>query len=212
MEWKKNLYDYQAEPPLQAWSQIKDQLDMEAPAALREQLYQLESAPPPQAWETISAGLTQVSPQQAPVKKIWYRRSWTIAAAAAVAAVVFGINYKKDDASAAAGVSTSVINPLPASPELENPQQMANSFPDADPVMTAMKNKDNNYLYFITGNGEARRLSYKLQHLLPAIRENKHHKTIDAWTEILEHSPSAPVGGSFLEMVDMVKRMETRKN
>lgn len=208
MEWKKNLFEYQATPPPTAWDQISAELSEEAPATLREALYQFEAAAPPSSWNTIVSQLNEVESSPARVRKLWYQKPWTVAAAAAVAAVVFGIGYSNYKSANPSGIATAVIDPL--SPGQASATTIQQS-PEPDPLVTAMKNKDNNYIYFMTSTGEAKRLSYKLQHLLPAIKENKSDKTLNAWTNILKSSPAA-AGGSFFDMVEMVKTMERQKN
>jgi hypothetical protein len=208
MEWKKNLFEYQAPPPPNAWDKIASELSADAPALLREELYQLEATPPPSAWDAVVSQLSEQEVTPAKVRKIWYQRPWTMAAAAAVAAVIFGIGYNNNKSANNAGLSTAVIDPISGT---QAPASTSVTAPEPDPLVTAMKNKDNNYIYFMTPTGEAKRLSYKLQHLLPAIKENKANKTLNAWTKMLESSPAA-AGGSFFDIVEMVKTMEQQKN
>lgn len=208
MEWKKNLFEYQAPPPPNAWDKIASELSADAPASLREELYQLEATPPPSAWDAVVSQLSEQEETPAKVRKIWYQRPWTMAAAAAVAAVIFGIGYNNNKSANNAGLSTAVIDPISGT---QAPASTSVTAPEPDPLVTAMKNKDNNYIYFMTPTGEAKRLSYKLQHLLPAIKENKANKTLNAWTKMLESSPAA-AGGSFFDIVEMVKTMEQQKN
>lgn len=208
MEWKKNLFEYQAPPPPNAWDKIASELSADAPASLREELYQLEATPPPSAWDAVVSQLSEQEVTPAKVRKIWYQRPWTMAAAAAVAAVIFGIGYNNNKSANNAGLSTAVIDPISGT---QAPASTSVTAPEPDPLVTAMKNKDNNYIYFMTPTGEAKRLSYKLQHLLPAIKENKANKTLNAWTKMLESSPAA-AGGSFFDIVEMVKTMEQQKN
>lgn len=210
MEWKKNLFDYQAEPPAQAWDKINEQLELDAPVALREQLFAYEAAPPERLWDEVAARITETTAEPAPVKQLWYRKPWNIVAAAGIAAVIFGINYNRSNQSTTSGISTSVVSPIPADadPAAATPEQA----PQQDPLRSAMENKDNNYIYFTTNAGETKRLSYKLQHLLPAIKENKNDKTLESWTNSLGTSAMAPASGDFLEIVEMVKQMEKQKN
>jgi hypothetical protein len=163
MEWKKNLSDYQAEPPAQAWDHIATQLDQEAPAFIQETLYHLDAAPPASVWAEVSNQLGQTVSPPATVKKLWYRNPWNVAAAAAVAAVIFGITYTKDSSQASSGISTAVVSPMPNAPTHQGAGQENTATSDPDPLGTAMKNKDNNYLYFVSKSGETKRLSYKLQ-------------------------------------------------
>lgn len=205
MEWKKNLFEYQAPPPPNAWDQIAAELAQDAPAALREELYQYEAAPPPSSWEAVASQLNEQSATPAKVRKLWYQQPWSVAAAAAIAAVIFGVGYNNYRSSNNAGLATAVVDPITATQSTTAPS------PEPDPLVTAMKNKDNNYIYFTTPSGEPKRLSYKLQHLLPAIRENKADKTLSTWTKMLETSP-AVASGSFFDIVEMVKTMEQQKN
>jgi hypothetical protein len=208
MEWKKNLFDYQAPPPPNAWDQIAAELAQDAPSALREELYRYEAAPPPSSWDAVASQLNQQEVAPAKVRKIWYQKPWTVAAAAAIAAVVFGIGYYNNKSANSSGLASAVMDPISGT---EASVTTTTDAPDPDPLLTAMKNKDNNYIYFTTPAGEAKRLSYKLQHLLPAIKENKANKTLNAWSRMLESSPAA-AGGSFFDIVEMVKTMEQQKN
>lgn len=208
MEWKKNLFDYQAPPPPNAWDKIASDIAQDAPSALRETLYQFEATPPPSSWDAVVGQLNDQEPAPATIRKIWYQRPWTMAAAAAIAAVIFGVGYYNNQSANNAGLASAVLDPISSNRATTSTTAAA---PEPDPLVTAMKNKDNNYIYFMTPSGEPKRLSYKLQHLLPAIRENKTNKTLNAWTKMLESSPAA-AGGSFFDMVEMVKSMEKQKN
>ena len=208
MEWKKNLFDYQAPPPPNAWEQIAAELAQDAPSTLREELYQFEAAPPPSSWDAVVSQLNEQEVAPTKVRKIWYQRPWTVAAAAAIAAVLFGIGYNNNKSANSAGLATAVMDPVS---ETQLSVTTTDEAPEPDPLVTAMKNNDNNYIYYTTPSGEAKRLSYKLQHLLPAIKENKANKTLNALTSMLESSPAA-AGGSFFDIVEMVKTMEQQKN
>jgi negative regulator of sigma E activity len=208
MEWKKNLFDYQAPPPPNAWEQIAAELAQDAPSTLRAELYQYEAAPPPSSWDAVVSQLNEQEVAPTKIRKIWYQRPWTVAAAAAIAAVIFGIGYNNNKSANNAGLASAVMDPISGS---QASATTSAELPEPDPLVTAMKNKDNNYIYFTTSSGEAKRISYKLQHLLPAIKENKANKTLSAWTSMLESSPAA-AGGSFFDIVEMVKTMEKQKN
>jgi hypothetical protein len=118
MEWKKNLYQYEEQPPVHVWDLVARELESDVPE-VRNILIDLEAALPANAWENIAADIhTKV-----PVRSItpWYRKPWNIAAAATTAAVLWGTIYLRNpkDPISPAEISTSVFKPAPR-PEMND--------------------------------------------------------------------------------------------
>ena len=211
MEWRKNLYHLEEQPPEQSWDLISKELEDDIPA-IRLKFQDLDSSPPPAVWEAVVNELDKTTKSKvAPVK--WYQKSWNILAAAVFAAVVFGVLYININKFDAAGISTAVINPIPDSNSNTGSVQPA---PQQEPSvldLTAEQAslKDNNYLYFTSVNGETKRLSYKLKTFLPALKNKKHHVVLDQWTSTLENSTLVPSGNNFFDIVEMVKLVEQKQ-
>jgi hypothetical protein len=116
MEWRKNLYHFEATPPDDAWENVKKELDSDVPK-IRELLAEYTEQPPVPVWEAISAELdkseeTPDKSQKTPL--IWYRRpSFVTSAAASIAGIVllytFFFSERKDFSPA--DVSASVYKP-----------------------------------------------------------------------------------------------------
>jgi hypothetical protein len=89
MEWQKNLYQFEAVPPADAWKNVKKELDSDVPK-IRELLTDYTEQPPSIVWSAISSELDR--PEKTPV--IWFRKPAVVtAAAASVAALVLLYSY-----------------------------------------------------------------------------------------------------------------------
>lgn len=116
MEWRKNLYQFEATPPDDAWENVKKELDSDVPK-IRELLADYSEQPPAPVWAGISAELdkseeTPDKSEKTPV--IWYRRpSFVTSAAASIAGIVllytFFFSERKDFSPA--DLSASVYKP-----------------------------------------------------------------------------------------------------
>ena len=201
MEWRKNLYHFEEQPPEQAWELISKELEEDIPA-LRNKLFDVTAVPPPEVWHAVASEINgeETNPVQAPV--IWYKKSWNIAAAAVFAAVLFGVVYLNSNKIDPAGMSTAVINPVPSSKNDPAPA------PQKDPV--SIFQNDNNYIYFTSANGETKRLSYKLKPLLPALTKREHHVLLDKWSNTIENSAFIPSGNNFFDIVEMLRMVEQK--
>lgn len=236
MDWRKNLYHYEEQPPLKAWEAISSELNDDIPS-LRDRMYNYESVPPAGVWQAVASEISGRETDQSPV--IWYKKPWNVAAAAVTAAVVFGAVYF-NSYKLPTGVSTAVINPVsPSSSQPDIPATPPAPQPSAQPAEPASlaaadatnkqsfgtsaiekparkkatpsrKKDDSNYIYFTSSNGEERRLSYKLQPLLPAIKEKKHNEMLDKWSTALEKSAFVPSGNNFFDIVDMIRMVDQR--
>jgi hypothetical protein len=115
MEWRKNLYDYEAAPPNDTWEKISRELDSDVPA-VREALYDYAEAPPQGVWSLIEGQLDdhKVIPL--------YRRyrkpiAYTAAAAAVLTGVMFFSNlFSTDEKSFSPDISASVFKPVESVP------------------------------------------------------------------------------------------------
>lgn len=89
MEWRKNLYQFEATPPDDAWENVKKELETDVPK-IRELFDEYTAQPPAQVWNAITTELDRS--EKTPV--IWYRRpSFVTAAAASIAGIVFLYTY-----------------------------------------------------------------------------------------------------------------------
>jgi hypothetical protein len=115
MEWRKNLYDYEAAPPNDTWEKISRELDSDVPA-IREALYNYAEAPPQGVWPLIEVQLED--PKVVPLYRR-YRRpiAYTAAAAAVVAGIMFFSNlFNTDKKSFTPDISASVFKPVESVP------------------------------------------------------------------------------------------------
>jgi hypothetical protein len=89
MEWRKNLYQFEATPTDDAWENIKKELETDVPK-IRELFDEYTAQPPAQVWNAISSELDRS--EKTPV--IWYLRPYFVtAAAASIAGIVFLYTY-----------------------------------------------------------------------------------------------------------------------
>lgn len=232
MEWRKNLYQYEEQPPVHVWNLIATELESDVPE-IRNKLVDLEAAPPSGTWENIVVEMAE----EATVHSItpWYKKPWNIAAAAASAAILISTIYlgNQKDSISSGEISTSVFKPatrpqnndLSSKPAVPQPILEADLSPGiaqsnidqthlSNYPKTARKTtrrKDSNYIYFTLGSGDERRLSYKLEEFLPAIRNRKQNELLDHWSAALENSAFVPSGNNFFDIVEMVKMVEEQR-
>lgn len=229
MDWRKNLYDFEEQPPEHIWDKVSDELAADAPASLREGLYAYQEVPPAAVWDKVREELGW----EKPVRVLWPAGSWKIATAAAAATLLFGAFYFNRDAGTPK-VAASVIQPLEPAIPRQTPAPLASvTAPAVDSLpaqeqtsMAALPGKtvsgpvksrtrkpapDRNYIYFTSSEGDLRRLSYKLEKLLPAIRSNRKNEMVSEWTSALERSTFVPSGNNFFDIVEMVKMAEEKQ-
>ena len=231
MEWRNKLYHYEERPPEHVWANVSEELGQDAPVSLREGLYTLQETPPPHAWDQITAALK-------PEEPVRLKRSsgvWRVALAAAAATVAFVAFFLNRD-TAVPKVSVSMIrsvqpaptpapvpepktstpipsvDPLPPSSQHESVSNTAVSpAPKSTKTPARLTVKDPNYIYFTSRSGDQRRLSYKLEKMLPAIRSQERNDTVTRWTSTLEHSSFVPCGNNFFDILELVKLIEQQK-
>ena len=115
MEWRKNLYDFEAAPPNDTWEKISRELDSDVPA-IREALYEYAEAPPQDIWSRIEVQLED--PKVVPLFRR-YRKpiAYTAAAAAVLTGVMFFSNlFNTDEKSFSPDISASVFKPVESVP------------------------------------------------------------------------------------------------
>lgn len=228
MEWRNKLYHYEEEPPEHVWDRVSGELEQDAPAYIRESLYELRETPPADAWENISGALGKEKTGK--VRRI--PGSWKVASAIAAAVLAF-LPFLIWRESLAPKVSVSMIRPSRPEPSPSPVPQNATSAltPDNEVREPSMSiepliqeslsdnthssgsigmvfQKDRNYIYFTSRSGEQRRISYKLEKLLPAIRSHVRNDTVARWMSTLEHSSFIPSGNNFFDILEMVKLAE----
>ena len=208
MEWRKNLYHLEEQPPEQSWELISKELEDDIPA-LRMKLYDLSTEPPEGTWDAVESKLDPTEKKRPEAPVIWYRKSWNLAAAAIFAVVLFGVVYINFNKLNPTDISTAVINPLPASQtDGPNPESVIESVVNLPAEEASLK--DNNYIYFTSVNGDTRRLSYKLKPFLPALKNKRHHAVLDKWSSQLEKSSFVPSGNNFFDIMEMVQLVEQK--
>jgi hypothetical protein len=111
MEWRKNLYDYEAAPPNDAWDKISRELDSDVPA-IREALHDYAEVPPQGVWTRIENQLDD--PKVVPLYRRYQKPIAYIAAAAAVlTGVMFFSNLAgTDEKTFSPDISASVFKPI----------------------------------------------------------------------------------------------------
>lgn len=239
MEWRKNLYQYEAKPPASAWENIEKELDSDVPA-FRNMFTNFEAAPPASAWNRISSALEK--PQATPL--IWYRRPTVVAAAASLAGIIFLYGYFFADSKdfSAPDVSASVYKPAieaTTAPEVTDKKDLTDKKslavlpapvlpdePEFKPATGNTKNAapvnarrnssgmetlrvnpdDENYIYLVTNSGEVKRVSYKLEKMIPEIRKQDGDK-LRRWASKLENAAFIPAGNNFFDIAEMLRVM-----
>jgi hypothetical protein len=238
MEWRKNLYDYEATPPDNAWKNISQELDSDVPA-IREALYNYAEVPPQGVWSHIESRLED--PKVVPFFRR-YKRS--IAYVAASAAVVAGILFFSDllgtqEKTFSPDLSASVYKsvepaPVPADSPAADPTDSNISSRQtpvtiqkqpveatADPRNETRKTiasiqpvrfdpEDDNYIYLTAANGEIKRVSYKFEEMIPEMKK-QNSELIRKWKEKLEASSFVPAGSNFFDIAEMVKLLQEEK-
>lgn len=204
MEWQKNLYQFEAVPPADAWENVKKELDSDVPK-IRELLADYTEQPPAIVWSAITSELE--SAEKTPV--IWYRKPAIVtAAAASVAALVFLYSYffaGPEDFSLT-DVSASVYKPAVQGNQTQSSSNTdeKDSMEKQDPASVKMNPDDENYIYLVTNSGEVKRVSYKLEKMISEIRKQDGDK-LRKWTDKLEKSAFIPAGNNFFDIAEMVR-------
>ncbi len=198
MEWRKNLYQFEVTPPANAWDNIRAELESDVPV-IRKALTDYAEEPPALVWEAITKQLDLPGK----TSLVWYRRpAYVTLAAASVAAIVFlFVNFytgRKD--FSAADVAASVYKPGPVI------QPAATS----DPVAVRMDNEDENYIYLVTKSGEVKRVSYKLEKMVPEIMKQDGEK-FRKWSNKIEASAFIPAGNNFFDIAEMIRILGDEK-
>jgi hypothetical protein len=235
MEWRKNLYQFEENPPGNSWKNIRERLDEDVPM-VREALENFEEVPPAQSWKAISASLDNV-PVVAPVR--WYRRPAVITAAAAVlAGIIFFSAYLSQNETNNQGLSASVLKPVtpkatvPSGSDsfssasadvLTPPVSIAEQPPSPSdavdtrnekytpgPVHFKFDRDDENYIYLTTSTGELKRVSYKFEELIPEIRRQD-GEIVQQWKNKLATSAFIPAGNNFFDIAEMIRLMEEER-
>jgi hypothetical protein len=214
MEWQKNLYQFEAVPPADAWENVKKELDSDVPK-FRELLADYTEKPPANVWSAITSELEK--PEKTPV--IWYRKPAIVtAAAASVAALVFLYSYffaGPEDFSVT-DVSASVYKPAVqgsetlSSTNTDEKGSMEKQPLQSDPASVKMNPDDENYIYLVTNSGEVKRVSYKLEKMISEIR-NQDGDKLRKWTDKLEKSAFIPAGNNFFDIAEMVRVISDEK-
>jgi hypothetical protein len=237
MEWRKNLYEYEAAPPEDTWGKIVMELDQDVPS-IREALYDYAEEPPASSWLTILAEMDE--PKTVSINK--YRRplGYVAAAAAVLAGVIFftkmdysGSKEFRPDISASVykpsvPEKSTIDPPAPGTTSIQEPTGISpNTKAEPTPeIQTEQRNEtrrsiasiqpvrfdpnDENYIYLTTYNGEVKRISYKFEEMIPEIKK-QNSELIRKWRAKLESSSFVPAGNNFFDIAEMVKILEEEK-
>jgi len=73
--------------------------------------------------------------------------------------------------------------------------------------MKSVQFDDGNYIHIVSSEGNTTRLSYKLQEMIPAIRNDVDNPRLNQWKSKLQSSAFIPAGANFFDIADMVKML-----
>jgi len=73
--------------------------------------------------------------------------------------------------------------------------------------MKSVQFDDGNYIHIVSSEGNTTRLSYKLQEMIPAIRNDVDNSRLNQWKSKLQSSAFIPAGANFFDIADMVKML-----
>jgi len=73
--------------------------------------------------------------------------------------------------------------------------------------MKSVQFDDGNYIHIVSSEGNTTRLSYKLQEMIPAIRNDVDNSRLNQWKSKLQASAFIPAGANFFDIADMVKML-----
>ena len=231
MEWRNRLYQFEAQPPEHIWDNISEELGLDAPISLREGLYQLDEAPPEGAWDRIAGTL-----EPAREGKVRRMPGWSKVAVAIAASIIAFLPFMIRKDNVAPKVSVSMIRPpitqpspdplpeirpsdgsiadVPVLPSRPLDNQAPDPLPSAKHIGKARERiieKDHNYIYFTSRSGDQRRISYKLEKMLPAIRSDLRNDTVAQWMSALENSRFIPSGNNFFDILELVKLVDQKQ-
>ncbi len=130
---KKKLFDYQAEPPLTAWSRIADALDKEDLQNYPDKLYHFEEQPPAALWQKIDAHLPAKKPLASVISffKVPAKYAAILFIAATIGLLLL-LNLKKNPiplhASTVLVIKKKLTTPAPVTPVLIDSDVNAKAF------------------------------------------------------------------------------------
>lgn len=238
MEWRKNLYDYEATPPNDTWEKISREIENDVPA-IREALYDYAEEPPALTWLAIEGQLDKAI--VTPLNRYRKPLAYVTAAAAVLSGLIFfsDIFNKDQKGSVAPELSASVYKPVqpsaPVEPAENNSQTIADDpsepasekspAPEKVPVSDQRNETkraiasiqplsfdpdDENYIYLTSANGEVKRISYKFEEMIPEMKK-QNSELIRKWKQKLESSAFIPAGDNFFDIAEMVKILQEEK-
>jgi hypothetical protein len=73
--------------------------------------------------------------------------------------------------------------------------------------MKSVQFDDGNYIHIVSSEGNTTRLSYKLQEMIPAIRNDVDNSRLNQWKSKLQSSAFIPASANFFDIADMVKML-----
>ncbi|HSF46367.1 MAG TPA: hypothetical protein VLA58_10165 [Chitinophagaceae bacterium] len=241
MEWRKNLYDYEAAPPNDTWEKISRELDSDVPA-IREALYDYAELPPQGVWRGIESQLDE--PKLLPLYRRYRKPLVYIAAAAAVlSGVMFFSNFLRTDKKTfSPDISASVYKPLEPAPQAstispDRPKDSNNSLKlppvadqkyssDAVPLKSDTRNEtktsiasiqpirfdpDDENYIYLTAANGEVKRVSYKFEEMIPEMKKQNSELIRKWKEKLEASSFVPAGDNFFDIAEMVKILQEEK-
>ena len=73
--------------------------------------------------------------------------------------------------------------------------------------MKSVQFDDGNYIHLVSAEGNTSRLSYKLQEMIPAIRNDIDNPRLNQWKSKLQSSAFVPANVNFFDIADMISML-----
>jgi hypothetical protein len=75
-------------------------------------------------------------------------------------------------------------------------------------LLQSVQFQDGNYIHIISPDGNVKRVSYKLQEMIPAIKDEYENILLKKWKEKIQTSAFIPSGNNFFDLADMLNMLK----
>jgi hypothetical protein len=241
MEWRKNLYDFEAAPPNGTWDKINQELDSDVPP-IREALYSYTELPPQGVWPRIESQLDD--PNVIPIYRRYRKPIAYIAAAAAVlTGVMFFSNlFTSNEKSLGPDISASVYKPVESNPgsapspvplisstdsnnsSVQTPLPVKKIVAETKPANARNETKtaiasiqpvrfdpDDENYIYLTAPNGEVKRLSYKFEEMIPEMKKQNSELIRKWKEKLEASSFIPAGNNFFDIAEMVKILQEEK-